>query len=321
MEATAKQGILLLALGQPHYGNYAANLAMSIKFNLPNMPIALLHDETAIRHISGDKRIELFDQLIQVPKDIYQVDGENRFIRTKNFLYSLSPFEETLFLDADIILFPNSAHLINKLIEELSSYDFSVSARGYYDLDKLSDKTYSQWVSIEDVKKAYGIKKGKYYGLHSEFIWFKKTAKNDKFFGLVESIVADFDTYKVITQDRSVHHSAISIINEVEVHRAVFGGGTPDELPYSIAMAKLKQYPHKDDFTPIYWEVADNNRLIHKVKELYNQYIGLSWGGNRTPAETTKLYNLLVKFYTGKGGYKYFPLVAKKTFANGRTNF
>jgi hypothetical protein len=78
MEATtAKQGILLLALGQPHYGNYAANLAMSIKFNLPEMPIALLHDDTAIRHISGDKRIEVFDQLIQVPKEFYQVDGED----------------------------------------------------------------------------------------------------------------------------------------------------------------------------------------------------------------------------------------------------
>lgn len=316
-----KQGIILLALGQPHYGNYAANLAMSIKFNLPDMPIALLHDDTAIRHISGDKRIKLFDQLVEVPKEIYQVNGENRYIRTKNFLYSLTPFEETLFLDADIVLFPNVADSISKLINELSEFDFSVSSRGFYELDKLSDNTYSQWVKIEDVKKAYGLKKGRYYGLHSEFFWFKKTAKNDKFFSLVESITADFDSYKVITHDHSVHHSAISLINEVEVRRAVFASGTPDELPYAIAMAKMKQYPHKDNFTPIYWELADYNKLIHKVKELYSQYIGLSWGGNRTPAETTKLYNLLVKFYTGKGGYKYFPLIAKKTFANGRNNF
>lgn len=321
MEATAKQGILLLALGQPHYGNYAANLAMSIKFNLPDMPIALLHDDNAIRHISGDKRIKLFDQLVEVPKEIYQVNGENRYIRTKNFLYSLTPFEETLFLDADIVLFPNVADSISKLINELSEFDFSVSSRGFYELDKLSDNTYSQWVKIEDVKKAYGLKKGRYYGLHSEFFWFKKTAKNDKFFSLVESIAADFDSYKVITHDHSVHHSAISLINEVEVRRAVFASATPDELPYAIAMAKMKQYPHRDNFTPIYWELADSNRLIHKVKELYSQYIGLSWGGNRTPAETTKLYNLLVKFYTGKGGYKYFPLIAKKTFANGRSNF
>jgi hypothetical protein len=316
-----KQGIILLALGQPHYGNYAANLAMSIKFNLPDMPIALLHDDTAIRHISGDKRIKLFDQLVEVPKEIYQVNGESRYIRTKNFLYSLTPFEETLFLDADIVLFPNVADSISKLINELSEFDFSVSSRGFYELDKLSDNTYSQWVKIEDVKKAYGLKKGRYYGLHSEFFWFKKTAKNDKFFSLVESITADFDSYKVITHDHSVHHSAISLINEVEVRRAVFASGTPDELPYAIAMAKMKQYPHKDNFTPIYWELADYNKLIHKVKELYSQYIGLSWGGNRTPAETTKLYNLLVKFYTGKGGYKYFPLIAKKTFANGRNNF
>lgn len=316
-----KQGIILLALGQPHYGNYAANLAMSIKYNLPDMPIALLHDDTAIRHISGDKRIKLFDQLVEVPKEIYQVNGENRYIRTKNFLYSLTPFEETLFLDADIVLFPNVADSISKLINELSEFDFSVSSRGFYELDKLSDNTYSQWVKIEDVKKAYGLKKGRYYGLHSEFFWFKKTAKNDKFFSLVESIAADFDSYKVITHDHSVHHSAISLINEVEVRRAVFASGTPDELPYAIAMAKMKQYPHRDNFTPIYWELADSNRLIHKVKELYSQYIGLSWGGNRTPAETTKLYNLLVKFYTGKGGFKYFPLIAKKTFANGRNNF
>lgn len=316
-----KKGIILLALGQPHYGNYAANLAMSIKFNLPDMPVALLHDDTAIRHISGDKRIKLFDQLVEVPKEIYQVNGDNRYIRTKNFLYSLTPFEETLFLDADIVLFPNVADSISKLINELSEFDFSVSSRGFYELDKLSDNTYSQWVKIEDVKKAYGLKKGRYYGLHSEFFWFKKTAKNDKFFSLVESITADFDSYKVITHDHSVHHSAISLINDVEVRRAVFAGGTPDELPYAIAMAKMKQYPHKDNFTPIYWELADYNKLIHKVKELYSQYIGLSWGGNRTPAETTKLYNLLVKFYTGKGGYKYFPLIAKKTFANGRNNF
>ena len=321
MKTTAKQGILLLALGQPHYGNYAANLAMSIKFNCPDMPIALIHDEGAIRHISADKRLQLFDKLIEAPKDIYVVNGHARYIRAKNFLYQLSPFDETLFLDADIILFPNSTSKINDLFAELSDYDFTMSNRGHFDMANLQMNDYSQWANLYDLKKAYAIKKGKYYGIHSEFIWFKKSAKNDKFFSLVADITKDFDDYTTISNDVKAHHSAVSLINETIVKRAVFGGGTPDELPYAIAIAKLKHYPHKDDYNPIYWELADNIRLIHNVKNLYSQYTGLSWGGNRTPSETTKLYNLLVKFYSGKGGYRYFPLVAKKTFANGRNNF
>lgn len=86
---TKTRGILLLALGQPHYGNYAANLAMSIKFNCPDMPIALIHDEGAIRHISADKRLQLFDELIEAPKDTYVVNGHARYIRAKNFLTNL----------------------------------------------------------------------------------------------------------------------------------------------------------------------------------------------------------------------------------------
>jgi hypothetical protein len=312
------RGILLLAMGSPAYGNYAANLAMSIKYNYPNVPIALAYAGNAITHIVKDSRIKLFDHLILINPEHYTSNGLTTWIKAKNYIHSITPFEETLFLDADICLFPKREVNLESIMNELSEVDYTMANRDFIEMAEAEKhEKYSLWVNVVDVKKAWGIEEGKYYSCHSEFIWFKKS-KTTEFFKLVEEIAEQLSTFQ---HGKTQADKGISVVNGVEVRRALFGGGTPDELPFAIAMAKLKFYPHKTPYIRIYWQHVENSRELESLPNLYQKYIGISWGGNITNAKTKKVYDSISKFYADKLGLRHTPLLNKKQFANGRNHF
>ena len=297
------KGILLLALGHSYYGNYAATLASSIKFNYPNLKICLAHAGDAINIIKNDARIKLFDSFVEIPKECYQTNGVNTWIKAKNYMYDFSPFDSTLFLDVDMIMFPRNeqskANGLNVFFDEMESkgIDFTISNRDFMEFTESDEKLskYSLWANIAEVKAAYKFKDEKYYSCHSEFIYFTKCKKNDKFFALV----------KEVTENLKVKHT-------------LFGLGIPDELPFAIAMAKLKHYPHQDGYVRIFWENTEHSKPFSNPSQMYKDWFGLSLGGNDNPKETVKLYNLLASFYGNKQGLKLMPHFKKKLHIAGR---
>ena len=74
-----KRGVVLIACGHPFYGNMAAHLAASIKFSSPDMPIALLHDASGIRHLNNEK-LNLFDNKITAPTISYTNKGKTDLV-------------------------------------------------------------------------------------------------------------------------------------------------------------------------------------------------------------------------------------------------
>lgn len=297
------KGILLLALGHPFYGNYAATLAASIKFNYPELPIALACAGDAINHIKGDKRLSLFDHLIDIPKECYQTDGKDTFIKAKNYMYDFSPFESTLFLDVDMIIFPRNASSgtvgLNTFFAEMeiNNIDFTIANRDFMNFTEPDERLsgYSLWANIAEVKKAYKFKDERYYSCHSEFVYFTKCKKNDKF----------FETVKDITENLKVKHT-------------IFGGGIPDELPFAIAMAKHKQYPHQTGYIKIFWENTEKSKAFSNVSQMYKDWFGMSLGGNDSQKDTVKLYNTLAAFYGNKLGVRFMPYFRKKQHIVGR---
>lgn len=251
-----KRGILLIACGHPYYGKMAAALAATIKVSDSNMPVHLAYAGDALNYLSETEK-KLFGSLSEIPEDNYTVDGKVKWIRTKMFMYDLSPFDETIFLDVDMLWLKQSPAV---LFDEFKEVEMTFC--NYGEVEK-----YSQWANVEEVRAAYPST-GKYYSLHSELVYFKKCKNNRKLF-----------------------NAAKKIYDNLKVKATTFAGAIPDELPFAIAIMQHGVVAHKEPYRPVFWMNAEP-RIKH-IYELAKDYIALSMGGNYNPKFTVDTYNTL----------------------------
>lgn len=242
------KGILIIALGNPFYGRYAYNLMQSLK-NTSKLPICLAYGGNAKRHISMFPKI--WDKEVVVdPKFYTDKNGQENFIRAKMYMNKITPFKETIFIDADVVMTP-----LKSIDDIVFKHDIQFQCRG---ISKMDANHY--WVNLKEVEKEYGMKQ--YYNLFSEFVYFKSTNAVNKIFTKAQKI---YDNLKIS-------------------HR-VFNGTIPDEVPFSIAMDNVEM---NSFFVPIYWEHAELKRM--SGRELNANYYGYSHGGNRPETYMTKTY-------------------------------
>ena len=285
------RGVVLLALNHKYYGNYCAQLAASIKFMDKDMSITLLHDVKGIAHLN-EQRLRLFDNLIEVPEHCYMNKGRKDYLKVKTHVYALSPYDETIFIDADVLWLPRKS--VTELFDSLSEVDFTMSNRGHVALDKAKNG-FITWCNPEEIKANYDID-GDLYNLSSEFMYFKKKKEVGKLFKQAQK---NYETLKV--------------------HYVLFGNDIPDELPFSIAMIQTGVYPHKTPFLPFYWEAFHKQNL--KPADMYSSFYACSFGGCISTTNVKRFYDNLAQFYCTKLGLgKYFPLLSKRTFLPERAN-
>lgn len=98
--STATRGVVLLAVGNPCYGQYAANLAASILHTDPEAKITLFANESAVSTLDKVQR-SYFESIKPPPADTLYLDGKPYYNRFKLFLPHVSPYDETLYFDAD----------------------------------------------------------------------------------------------------------------------------------------------------------------------------------------------------------------------------
>ena len=91
--------------------------------------------------------------------------------KAKLYAYTLSPFDETIFIDADVIMFPKGRNL-NDIFNELADVNFSIQNRSNYDVS--TDIKPDMWADLQDIKKEYKVTTGTFYYISSEFFYFKK---------------------------------------------------------------------------------------------------------------------------------------------------
>lgn len=288
------KGVLLIALGHAQYGKMAYTLANSIKHTCPQIPIHLVYTPSAVAHLN-ETQLGVFNTIAEAPHNSYHRNGNLEYIKAKSWMYQLSPFDTTIFLDVDMIWLSKKS--INELFDQLADVDYTIQNRDFVDLsDKNLNPKYSQWANVCEIKEKYNFKKGKYYSLHSEFVYFKKSKGNKSFFGEWSK---QYDNLKV----KSI----------------TFANGIPDELPLAIATVIHEKYPHADKFLPIFWERAEKPL---QRSELIENYYGYSIGGNTLTDNQKKTYNDFAKFYAYKSGQNIvFKTASKTTFLKERTNF
>lgn len=291
-------GIIIAALDNPYYGNYAFQLAISLKHSDPSVSIALLCNEAGKGHLTEDKLI-IFDKILKVNDIAVTSNGRQATLKFKTYLYQISPFNTTLYIDADTLFLPKKS--VTQMIKEIpEDCLFTIQNRGYIDLKESSDEQLNSrfiiWANSKHIKDNYNLKEGKLFNLSSELIYFKKDPKIEKLF---KDAQKEFDNVKVIYED--------------------FNGSVPDELPFSIAMIKNGIYPHLVNWRPFYWEAFDKKRLLRDSTTLFAQYYGVSFGGNFQEELIKKFYNNLVRFYANAWGLQnIFPLKDKRSFLPNR---
>ncbi len=129
------KGIVLVAFGEPCYGMAAWNLAVSVKFHSPNLPVFLLHDDRAFS--KGNFDFSVFDnQKIIVPD--YKTPAH-----TKASIYEHLPYDENLFIDVDTVCLKD----LNPLFDSLKGKGYAVPV----------NPKYEGWADESTVKEHYNL--------------------------------------------------------------------------------------------------------------------------------------------------------------------
>ena len=286
MDKEQNIGILLIAIGNKNYGCMAANLAMSIRANNCNLPITLITQQETISRLDDNYKA-LFTEINEIPTHCYTLkDNETCYIKAKSHMDELTPYDYTLFIDADVIMINN--FVINEEIEKLKGLDFTIKNKG-------KNNKFSIWADMNEVIKQYKLEDKDIYEIHSEFIWWKKGHP------AMARWAKNFETLKVTP--------------------TLFAGCVADELPLFISMAQTNTKPHIENYNPIYWYNQDSKNQ-KRIKDMRDDgYAGLSMGGNAISELQRTSYDILVTIYSKMFNMLYsFKSQQKKKWDNNRVH-
>lgn len=240
------RGILLLALGHPNYGGMAFNMAVSIR-RVSNIHIHLVWHGNALNHLTSEK-LSYFDSKEICPDECFIKNGQVRYFKAKTFLYDLSPFDDTLYLDVDMLWLKKP---VEEMFELLKDTDFTMENRAE---EIINEGTRYSWANARDLQ-AKGLTR--LPNLHSEVIYFKKTERVKKYFD-----------------------SAKRFYDNPTVKPNVFNGDVADELAFLLAQMDTGLKPHLSPFQPAYWMYIDRKKTTSWT-DIYNNYYLYSLGGKQ----------------------------------------
>lgn len=167
------RGYLVMAQGD--YIKQAEALAISIRAT-----------QSSIKNISiitdGDVDSSLFDKIIPIPENDLAREHDWK-IHNRVYFYDLSPYDETVVLDADMLFLTDVSHWWDLL----EKYDLLVT-------DKV--KTFrDEWVTFSPYRKAFT--ENKLPNLYSAFTYFKKCELAETFFNLLKSIIVNWKEWSL----------------------------------------------------------------------------------------------------------------------------
>lgn len=157
------------------YVKQAYILALSIHRHNKNQKVSLLTND-----IVPDCYKTVFDKIIPIPW-CNDSKGQEWKINNRWKIYHITPYQETIVMDADMLVLENIEHWW----AELQKYDlFFVSNVKTYRGETATSNYYRKMFTANDLPNLYS-------GIH----YFKKTDDNKTFFVLLEMIVKNFTTF------------------------------------------------------------------------------------------------------------------------------
>ncbi len=223
-----ERGILLIALGGSTYTGWAVNMAVSLRFHSPDLPICLVADEKT-RLSMREHEQKLFTEIKEAKKEHYHNDnGEFAPGRMKLFMYDYRPFEQTIYLDIDGLVIKDITPLFKQLKGTV------VKSQVNSITTETAETWPCQWMSLKDTRFVYSLSaKFDLPEINSSFMYFEKGAK--KYFEMAQKCY-------------------------ISDYRTIWGNSFPDELAFNVAACKLN--------VDLRYSEAEHNPVIFLVKTL-----------------------------------------------------
>lgn len=284
------RGVTLLAINNITYSHWAVNMAISIRFHSPSMPINIVVDEVCKSELNSFHR-SLFDKIIDIEQnDMFDKYGNFSPGKAKLSIYKYCEFDENIFLDGDGLLIKPIEGLF-----DCATKDVHLQVVGRYQEDDLDWKCI--WMKWDDLKLLLP-EKFTIFETNTSFLYFKKGEIALKFF---EQSLSNF------TNDSPTH---------------LWGRAYPDELAFNLATAQLDldpcygtEYEKKiNNIFPICFDTKNKNIDVLET-ECY--LIGCFGGKMSRFKSLYDLYDMLIKKYCKEkynfqNQYKSHQLMAQK---------
>jgi hypothetical protein len=259
------KGIITIATKHPLYGVYAYNLAVSLRAMDAVMPISIIADQVGLSMLD-DYQKTVFDRII-TPDLCDYYDGEKCTPLTlKYHLHKYSPYECTIFADADTIFSPMAN--IHGVFSSLQGIPFTIASRG----EQEPNKGVSEWVESGVIDAPY------WYDISSEFIYFEKS----------DIACAVFD-------------NALRHYKAGDLRTKVFAGDKPDEPFIMLGMIEAGVRPHQAVYKPSYWYASEKG--FKNAMDVKRGYLMMSLGGKFIPRQQQLIYDEIcrnVSYLTGR---------------------
>jgi len=271
-------GVSLLAIGTESYGTWAYNLARSLRFFCPDIPIQLVYEESAVKHV--DKSV--FDILTPMHRDHSHRGGRLNpsFAKLSMFQYYPGTWDKVMFLDVDTLALADFSDLF-----EMDS-PFKIHTWATTD-QKEGVFGNMLWMKIEDMRRIFGLPTQTIPGTNSSFQVMELGQYAESIY---EDALAAYYLFESEFSSRDLY---------MHWGRKTRGAILPDELFFNVALAKKEGY---DGWKPILFHTnadGDLRPMDEYVKE-GKRFIGY-WGDKGYNSTKSRLtYDLLAKKYTGQ---------------------
>lgn len=289
------KGVFITSFDKKVYAYAAYNLAYSIKHFDSDIHITLCTDGN-IGYLD-EQRKTVFDSVISFPAEWKYTNGAFDPGNVKVKCFSLLPYDETLYLDADAV----SLQSIKPIFEGLSKAGgyYYTHLYGTHTLNPESENKLNQWASDKELINHFGLKEGmEYPSSNTSIQWIKKCKES-------EALI------KLIQQNFSNPIPLSKLKNQ-------WGGCQPDELYVGASLAQTGitgQMPYAYMF---FGNVIDR-RNLDAIKSDHN-ILSVYGGKLYTRPTYTEWYDTLLEQYHRSENqshiFKYSSFIVKDKHAN-----
>src|SRR5688572_16783080 len=146
------KGIILMAFGKHAYAKMAFNMAVSIKYHNPDLPITLVHDGICDT-VFPAWMWQFFDEVKPIKREhLYDYTGNKEKMnpgKAKTYIYEYLSYDHNVYLDSDGACLKPLDKLFSTCIESGSPYKSQVV--GWHTIDKGRDFKEMQWAWADDI--------------------------------------------------------------------------------------------------------------------------------------------------------------------------
>lgn len=260
-------GIITIAISSPAYGRMATNLALSIKTKT-KIPICVIYSKSAFEGMEW--ALDYFDNKIEVDDTD---SAAKEAMRIKLHLDVYTPYDKTLFLDADVIICPSKD--VWDFIMRLSGRTFTAQCFAINNIADKPNPIYEHWMDYKDIAEEFPmLSNSKIPQINSSLIYFE--GRDVPVFGIARL------AYETISANKLKHKK--------------WRGQIPDELCFNLACAWTGQMPHKKSFRPIELGGFQSKEFI------IDNYLGFSPMGTNVSERNIGIYNDFATHYANVNG-------------------